>query len=55
MTRFSHFYVFAIGAFILAGAHYVRNGADGYYVLWVFTAVVLTLIGQILNNPSKAT
>lgn len=53
MTHF--LYVFAIGAFILAGAHFVRTGPDGYYVFWVFNAVVLTVLGRLLDNPSKAT
>lgn len=52
MIRFSHFYVLAIGSFIIAGAHYVRNGEDGWYAGWVGLAALLTMFGSFLGNSS---
>lgn len=40
-------YTLAIGSFILAGAHYMRNGSDDiFYIVWVAIAVILAMSGR---------
>lgn len=46
-------HVLALGAFILGGAHYVRNGADFWYGAWCLVAFVLCWRLNSLQETSR--
>lgn len=45
--------VLAIEAFIIAGAHYVRNADDAWYAIWMATALAFVLMNRFCRIAEK--
>lgn len=40
----------SLGCFMIAAAHYVRNGDDFWYAAWIFSAVILLGFGRHITR-----
>jgi hypothetical protein len=47
-------HVLAIGSFIIAGAHYVRNEADFWYVGWIFVGCLFAWLSKYSSALKSA-